>query len=240
MAKRFIDTDLFDDPWFMDLSKDGKIFWIYLLTKCDHAGVIDLNKKLAQFQTDINCLDTVIEELGNRLVTVREQLYFIPKFLEFQYPGFPGSKAKAQISALEILRKNKIDFNSYLTVPEGLPNPYGNGKGKINGISSQGGLGGIDFKKFIDVWNDITEFPKLVTISDERKEQLNFLAEEYGKENIYKMIDKAAKSKYLNGGNDKGWKATFDWLFVHSNFIKVLEGNFDNSFMKKKELGYNL
>lgn len=129
MAKRFIDSELFDDPWFMDLSKDGKILWIYCITKCDHAGVIELNFRLAEFQTGINDLRTVIEQLGNRLIRVREHLYFIPKFLFFQYPGFPNSKVKAQDSALKILEKNKIDFNSYQKVKEGLADTYGNGNG---------------------------------------------------------------------------------------------------------------
>ena len=133
MAKRFIDSGLFDDPWFMDLSKDGKILWIYCITKCDHAGVVELNFRLAEFQTGINDLRTVIEQLGNRLIMVREHLYFIPKFLFFQYPGFPNSKVKAQDSALKILEKNKIDFNSYQTVKEGLADTYGYGNGYGNG-----------------------------------------------------------------------------------------------------------
>jgi len=53
MAKRFIDTALFDDSWFMDLSVENKLFFVYLITNCDHAGIIDLNLKLAEFKTGI-------------------------------------------------------------------------------------------------------------------------------------------------------------------------------------------
>lgn len=127
MAKRFIDTGLFDDPWFMDLSIDGKIFWIYCITKCDHAGIIEINKKLAVFQTGINSLDTVIEELGNRLVRVTEHIFFIPKFLEFQYPGFPNSKVRQQQSAVSILTKYGFISDGKLTVNKELGNYYGNG-----------------------------------------------------------------------------------------------------------------
>jgi hypothetical protein len=104
MGKRFIDTNIFDDEWFCNLSTEGKLLFIYFITKCDHAGVIRLNKRLCQFQTQINSLDTVMEELGNCLVTVKENVYFMPKYIKFQYPNFPNSKVKQQESALKILQ----------------------------------------------------------------------------------------------------------------------------------------
>jgi len=124
MAKRFIDTGLFDDPWFMDLSKDAKIFWVYCITKCDHAGIIELNERLFKFQTGLKSMQTVIKELSNRLIMVNEQYYFIPKFIVFQYPNFPNSKVRSQKSAIDILNKFKIDYTKYLSVSELLDKSY--------------------------------------------------------------------------------------------------------------------
>jgi hypothetical protein len=126
MSKRFIDTGIFDDDWFMDLSKDGKLLWLYFITKCNHAGILKLNGKLCKVQTDIKDLDNSIKELANRLVTVSEQLYFIPKFIEFQYPGFPHSKARAQQSAIEILNKYGLLNEEDLTVKKQFDNCYNN------------------------------------------------------------------------------------------------------------------
>jgi hypothetical protein len=133
MAKRFIDTGLFDDDWFMNLSKDAKILWIYFLTKCDHAGMLKLNARLCEVQTGIKDLNGTIKLLGNRIITVSERLYFIPKFLQYQYPGFPYSKAKAQLSAIEILTKHGLFIDGKLTVAELLTNSYSNGNGNGNG-----------------------------------------------------------------------------------------------------------
>jgi hypothetical protein len=139
MAKRFIDTGLFDDEWFSSLTSDGKIGWMYCITKCDHAGIIDFNEKLFTFQTGVNSLATVIKELGNRLVRVNDQKkYFIPKFIDFQYPKFPQSSVKQQDSAIKILKSLGLwseETNSYLTVRQELPNPYvtGNGNVSVNG-----------------------------------------------------------------------------------------------------------
>jgi len=132
MSKRFIDTGIFDDDWFMDLSKDAKILWLYFITKCDHAGMLRLNVKLCKVQTDVKDLAQTIKELGNRLVTVREQLFFIPKFIEFQYPGFPHSKARAQQSAIEMLKKYNLLDEENLTVKIQLGNCYGNDNNNNN------------------------------------------------------------------------------------------------------------
>lgn len=132
MSKRFIDTDIFDDDWFMELPKDAKLLWLYFITKCNHAGMLKLNEKLCRVQTDIKDLQGTIIQLSNRIVTVSEQLYFIPKFIEFQYPGFPNSKAKSQQSAIEILKKYGLLDEDNLTVKELLPNSYNNNNNNGN------------------------------------------------------------------------------------------------------------
>lgn len=140
MAKRFIDTGIFDDEWFMDLSKDGKIVWLYFITKCDHAGLLHINLKLATVQTGIKDILTVIKELSNRIVRVNEQLFFIPKFIDFQYPDFPKSKVKQQASAIDLLVKYGILNKETLTLNKELTNSYGNGND--NGNDNEKGVVG--------------------------------------------------------------------------------------------------
>lgn len=140
MSKRFIDTGIFDDDWFMDLPKDAKVLWLYFITKCDHAGILKLNEKLCKVQTDIKDLHGVIKQLGNRLITVSEHLYFIPKFIEFQYPGFPNSKVRQQQSALEILKKYGLYSDEGLRVIKELDNTYENEHDNDNGIEGVWGI----------------------------------------------------------------------------------------------------
>ena len=151
MSKRFIDTGIFDDDWFMDLSKEAKLLWIYCITKCDHAGLIKINPKLCGIQTDIKDLDGTIKQLGNRLVTVSERLYFIPKFIEFQYPGFPNSKVRQQQSAVEILQKHNLFDENKLTISKLLTNSYGNDNDNVNVI--EGGMGETINIPFETFWN---------------------------------------------------------------------------------------
>lgn len=126
MSKRFVDTEMFDDPFFMDLSKDGKIGFMYFITKCNHAGLLEVNEKLFKVYTGVDWT-TVKEQLNNRIVTVKEGLYFMPNFIRFQYPSWPNSKVYQQQSAIELLSKyGLLDENSCLTVNEQLNKGYVN------------------------------------------------------------------------------------------------------------------
>ena len=80
----------------------------------------------------------------------------------------------------------------------------------------------------------------------------NCLAKEYGLSTIIKRTDKRRKaviarskdkhfdypailekiknSKFMKGGGDRGWKVTFDYIFLsQDNYIKILEGNLDDA-----------
>lgn len=135
MAKRFIDTELFNDEWFCELSKDAKLFFIYYITNCDHAGILKLNKKLFEFQTSIKDIDKVIKEMGNKLILIKDSVFFMPGYLKFQYPDFPKSKVKQQEGALKILDNHGITLEivkSYLTVPKELEYSYVNDNDNVS------------------------------------------------------------------------------------------------------------
>lgn len=78
------------------------------------------------------------------------------------------------------------------------------------------------------------KFPKLIKMSDVREAHCYNLVEKFGKDKVKEGFEKASKSAFLTGVNDNGWKATFDWLVLPSNFLKVLEGNYDNKEPIKK------
>jgi hypothetical protein len=140
MSKRFIDTDIFDDSWFMNLSKDAKLLWIYCITNCNHAGIIKINKKLIEFKTGIKSFDTVSKDLANTLIILKGDKYFLPKFFKYQYPNYPEKSFRAADSAVNELRKynlwdekNYCILKTYQTVSKDLAKSASNSKG--NSIS---------------------------------------------------------------------------------------------------------
>ena len=92
MAKRYIDTKIFDKSWFRRLEVWEKAVWFYLITKCDHAGIIDLDVDSFNFHLKNNYSQDLYLDLFNRLedrVLVYENgaKIWVKTFISYQYGG---------------------------------------------------------------------------------------------------------------------------------------------------------
>lgn len=70
--------------------------------------------------------------------------------------------------------------------------------------------------------------PRIISLSERRRKSVNSRLSEHGLDAVLTVIRKAAASDFLNGGGENRWRADFDWIFRPNNFIKILEGNYDN------------
>lgn len=110
MPKRFTDSNKWADPWFMDLPSKYKLFWIYLLDNCDHAGVWKVNFKVASFYIGEHLEPSEVKRLlSGRVNEIDDTYWHIEKFIEFQYGGIK-SDAVGQ-SVAKILQKHNISVN---------------------------------------------------------------------------------------------------------------------------------
>jgi hypothetical protein len=92
----------------------------------------------------------------------------------------------------------------------------------------------IDTNAFVAYFNEQLQaqgaiIKQVKNVTAQRKSTIEARARENGKEALKIVADKAAVSDFLNGKNDRGWLATFDWIMKPNNFVKVMEGNFDNA-----------
>lgn len=95
-------------------------------------------------------------------------------------------------------------------------------------------------QKFTDT---CISLPKIIGLNESRKKAIKARLKEYSLEQIEEMFRKAEKSDFLTGRikskGERPFKASFDWLMKPSNFIKVLEGNYDNREVNNGELRGN-
>ena len=109
MAKRFTDTDKWKKQFIKGLPLEYKMFWLYILDECNHAGIwhvefdlvqlrlgITLSEKKALGLFNANCARVVVFDNGNK--------WFVPGFIEFQY-GKLGEKNKAHKSVIDLLSR---------------------------------------------------------------------------------------------------------------------------------------
>lgn len=65
-------------------------------------------------------------------------------------------------------------------------------------------------------------------ITEKRKRVINNLLKEYSAGEVLQAMEKVHTSSFLQGNNKTGWQISFDWFINKSNFLKVLEGNYDD------------
>jgi hypothetical protein len=106
MAKRFTATDIWDEDWFLDMPCGYKLFWFYMLSTCDHAGLFKVN--LRSF-CGLNGVKIEPEQAleyfnsgKNRLRVVNQSLWLIEDFFVYQYGHTfnPNNKVHASIESL--------------------------------------------------------------------------------------------------------------------------------------------
>ena len=84
--------------------------------------------------------------------------------------------------------------------------------------------------------------PDVKEINDARKKQIKTRWLEHPDAAFWSAyFEKAAASDFLTGrreGRDAPFIASFDWLIGPKNFVKVLEGNYDNRASKTGREGW--
>ncbi|CBH21669.1 protein of unknown function [Acetoanaerobium sticklandii] len=93
--------------------------------------------------------------------------------------------------------------------------------------SNEFSISSEELNSIIVAWNSLN-LQNLTQIRDKRLLLLKARLKEHSRNSIYICIDKIKASTFLNGQNPKSWIITFDWLIKPANYIKVLEGNYDN------------
>jgi hypothetical protein len=148
MPKRFTDTDKWKKPFIRGLQGAYKLFWLYLLDDCDHAGIWQVDFDVAQIRTGEKLDEKkAIELLGDRVeVFDNGSKWFLKDFIFFQY-GELNEKNRLHLSVINILTKHKI--GPYKPLPRG----QGQGKGIGQGTRQGQGQGGGDEKlQDYDTW----------------------------------------------------------------------------------------
>lgn len=78
--------------------------------------------------------------------------------------------------------------------------------------------------------------PKPRILNDKRKKLILNVYKQYGLDTIKECFNKANESDFLQGKNDRGWKADFDFI-LGNKFINILEGKYDNRKNKSNKFG---
>lgn len=90
MAKRLTDSLKWNNIWLRELELKYKVFWLYLLDECDHAGIWEVDFDIANVKLGLknDPLDQVetLKKFQEKIKVVKSgKKWFIPTFIIFQY-----------------------------------------------------------------------------------------------------------------------------------------------------------
>lgn len=89
----------------------------------------------------------------------------------------------------------------------------------------------IDYDNIVDIWNNNVigaQTPRITKLTEKRKSAIRLLLKEFTIEDFGKVCVKLITIPYLQGKNDHGWIANFDYVIRPDKFVKILEGGWDS------------
>ena len=188
MAKRFTDTEKWKKPFIRNLSAPYKLLWLYICDDCDHAGIwqVDIDVARIRIGEDINEQDAV-KFFGDKVVRIDNgNKWYIPSFIDFQYPSGLNPDNKAHGGIIKILQKYNLLDDEFKPLVSPL-------------------YGAMDKDKEMDMDKDKVMVKKKLAENTNSKCTFDQVYE-YMSLRIGKEVAKIEAEKFVNYYESNGWK----------------------------------
>ena len=130
------------------------------------------------------------------------------------------------LASKEILLVKNVDKSSKETSPQAVKKLNKSSKENLLNINKDIN-NSINIDRYKELWNSNCKLSKIHQMTSARGKMLNARIQQHGERSFGSIIQKINGSDFLLGKNNRGWKATFDWVINENNYIKILEGNYD-------------
>lgn len=192
MAKRFTDTNIWGEDWFLEMPNEYKLFWYYMLSSCDHSGIFKVNTSVFCRLNEVKLTSNKALEYFNtgkqRIRVIQDNVWFIEDFFVYQY----GESFNTKNRVHESIEKSYKKYNISLTSIRGLKDHKDRVKDKDKDIDK-------DKEKNIDKVELKEKNPTI-------EEFLSFCKEDMTKNGlVFDLYEYSLKSKYASWVDNK-WK----------------------------------
>lgn len=133
MAKRYSDTDKWKKPFIRSMDTPYKLFWIYILDECDHAGIWQVDMAVAELKIGEKLEHhKALKFFSGKVIEIcGGEKWFIPGFIEFQYGVDKlNPDNKVHTSIIKILSKYSLIDSEFRIVPSPIQAPSQGAKDK--------------------------------------------------------------------------------------------------------------
>ena len=115
MAKRFTDTEKWKKPFIRSLKAPYKLLWLYICDDCDHSGIWQVDLEVAEIRIGEKLDEQkAIQYFAEKIIPLDNGTkWFIPSFIEFQYPSGLSENNKAHTGIIKSLDKYKYEIENF-------------------------------------------------------------------------------------------------------------------------------
>ena len=115
MAKRFTDTEKWKKPFIRSLKAPYKLLWLYICDDCDHSGIWQVDIEVAQIRIGEKLDEQkALDYFGDKIIPLENNTkWFIPSFIEFQYPSGLSENNKAHTTIIKNLERYKEQIENF-------------------------------------------------------------------------------------------------------------------------------
>ena len=195
MAKRFTDTEKWKKPFIRGLQGAYKLLWLYICDDCDHAGIwqVDIEVAAIRIGEKIDSKEAIKSFDEKIIIFDKGNKWFIPSFLEFQYPSGLNPDNRAHNSVIILLEKYnlRISNNKPLISPS---------------------EGSMDMDMDMDKDKDIVKAEKKIKFKENillTKKEHSQLVAEFGEKHVTDFYEYLAAYKV-----EKSYKTKSDYLTI--------------------------
>lgn len=174
MAKRFFSTKIWDEDWFLDMPIEYRLFWFYILSSCDHAGVFKVNLgsfcRLNGVKIEPTDALVLLNTGKQRIREINNSTWLIEDFFCYQYGGTFNPNNRVHESIERVYKSHGINMTSIRglkDLKEGVKDKDKDKDKEIQGYSMKGGVGG---RKERGAWFRLEE--GVVVFGDESEQEL--------------------------------------------------------------------
>lgn len=116
MAKRFFETTIWDEDWYLVMPPEYKLFFQWVLLKADHAGFfkpnIEIFNKLNGTCATFEAFLRLINDGKQRIRVLENGRWFIEDFISFQYGSSLNPANRLHFSIFELCGLNGVKLES--------------------------------------------------------------------------------------------------------------------------------
>lgn len=231
MPNRIIKESICASDTIDQLTPAEESFFYRLIVNCDDYGRMDARTSILLAKCFPLRIETMklkdVDKLLNSLI--KNKLVFI--YGEDKYLQMVTWEKHQQIRAKrsKYPQPTEDDFKRYQEISDDIKchrNPI-----QSNPILIQSESNPIPYGEVMNAFNKICiSLPSIKEITKARESAINGRWKQLNSsiDGCITFFNAVEKSNWLSGRNEKGWKASFDWIFKPTNFTKIIEGNFIN------------